>query len=148
MATKILRVTFRDGTRMYGEYSTVVDRADNDIAECMEGSCHADSSAGGDGDARVLALQPRPDEATFSCADDEIVQCEVLHYGDVSEFTAWVSTAKRLGNFGVITGATHGEEYRGDFAESAHTMNLQLKAAVAPPNHRQSRLRALLQRFV
>lgn len=83
-----------------------------------------------------------------SRADDEIVQCEVLHYGDVSEFTAWVSTAKRRGKFGAITGATHGEEYRGDVAESAHTMNLQLNAAVAPPHHRQSRLRALLKRFV
>lgn len=144
MGTKILRCTFRDGTRMYGQYSTVVDRAGAEIAECMNGCCHADNSGTADGDVRA---GQRPDEAAFSRVDEEIVQCEVLHYGDVDEFTAWASTAKRLGKFGAITGATHGEEYCGDVAESAHAMNLQLQAAAASTKRRPRRLRALFQRF-
>ncbi|WP_124492423.1 hypothetical protein [Burkholderia stagnalis] len=113
----------------------------------MNDSCHADSSVAADGDVRVPGRQ-RPNEAAFSCADEEVVQCEVLHYGDASEFTAWTSTAKRLGKFGTITGATHGEEYRGDVVELAHTMNLQLQAAAAPPKRRPGRFRDLFQRFV
>lgn len=72
MGTKILRVTFRDGTRMYGEYSTVVDRAGTDIAVGLNDSCHADHSATADLDVRVLARQ-RPNEAAFSSADEEVV---------------------------------------------------------------------------
>lgn len=147
MGTKILRVTFRDGTRMYGSYSTVVDMAGTDIAECMNDSCHADSSATANGDVRVVAGQ-RPDEAALFCADEEVVQCEVLHYGDLNEFTAWASTAKRLGVFGTITGSTRGEEYHGDVAELAHAMNLQMQAAVAPMKRRPGRFRALFRRFV
>ena len=51
MGTKILRVTFRDGTRMYGAYSTVVDRAYAEIAMC------SDDNNPTDGDLAVPACQ-------------------------------------------------------------------------------------------
>ncbi|MGF7192484.1 hypothetical protein JOE11_005562 [Robbsia andropogonis] len=72
-----------------------------------------------DDDLAVLVCE-RGDDAMFSSAKEEIVQCEVLHYGNVSAFTAWVSTAMRVDNLGKIIGATHGQEYRGDVAELAH----------------------------
>jgi hypothetical protein len=136
MGTKILQVTFCDGIRMYGQYSTVVDVADTDIARELSGpGAHPLSSR-------------RFDDEVFSSADEEIVQCEVLHYGNVSEFTAWTSTAKRRGELGKITGVTHGERYSGDVAAIASEMDLKLQADSAPEKRRDSRLRAFLQRLI
>lgn len=140
MGTKILRVTFSDGTRMYGLYSTVVDVADTDIVQT--GNAEPSERA-----IRALTLQ-RSGSAASSNVEEEVVQCEVLHYGDVSPFTVWTSMAKRVGEIGELTGPTRGEQYCGDVAEIAQAMDLQYMATTPPAIQPHGRFRKYLQRFV
>lgn len=61
---------------------------------------------------------------------DETVQCAVLHYGELDIFTAWVSTARRFGQAGFLTGALAGEECEAKIIGEA----LKINAALSDKN--------------
>ncbi|AMR77946.1 hypothetical protein [Cupriavidus nantongensis] len=120
---------------MYGLYSTVVDKAHTDIAQT--GGIEPSEKQ-----VRELTFQ-QSDDAVFSGAVEELIQCEVLHYGDVAPSTAWISMAKRVGRFGKITGPHEGEQYSGDVAEEAQEMNLHFMTSAMPSKQLQGKAKKL-----
>lgn len=115
MGTKVIRVTFSDDVQMFGKYSTVSDLAIPEI-QCV-GELDLPYIESGE------MLPGDLDLMIDSDVLEEIVQCVVLHYGELGESTAWISTAKRLGDVGILTGARCGEEYKGDVIDEAVQMN-------------------------
>ncbi len=137
MGTKVVKVTFPDGTRMYGTYSTVSDQIESDLVSLSVQDEIYDSDIVSDALHAASKLYPIAESAA-----DEIVQCEVLLYGDSS----WVSKAKRGVGVGVITGVPHGEEYIGDWQEAAEQMDRERSAGSgAGTKQRQSWLKRLFK---
>lgn len=118
MATKVILVTFTDGVQMFGTYSTVTDLANPEI-QCVSDSDRPDFLSG--------KMLPGDIDVKVDCdTSNETVQCAVLHYGDLDVFTAWVSTARRVGQAGYLTGALGGEEYEAKIIGEALKINAAL----------------------